>query len=75
VIRALETAMTLPRPPIRTVEMRPLALRRTARRRALTVLLVGISIALAALVAGDSSLDVFGAHEAMAAHAVGSAAR
>lgn len=63
VIRALETAMTLPRPPIRTVDMRPIAIRRRARRRALTLVLLGISIALGTLVAGDSSLSVL-AHEA-----------
>lgn len=32
VIRALETSMTLPRPPLRTLDMRPIAKRRTVRR-------------------------------------------
>jgi serine/threonine protein kinase len=32
VIRALETSMTLPRPELRTIEMRPIAMRRTQRR-------------------------------------------
>lgn len=32
VIRALETSMTLPRAPLRTLDMRPIAKRRTARR-------------------------------------------
>jgi serine/threonine-protein kinase len=46
VIKALETALTLPRPPIRTIDMRPVAAR-AKRRRRITAALVGIALALA----------------------------
>ncbi len=67
VIRALETAMTLPRPPLRTVDMRPIAMRRIVRRRAVTLVVVAAAIAVGALVGSQSSLELFGSDDPIAA--------
>jgi len=50
VIRALETTLTLPRPPIRTVTMRPLS-KRELRARSLTIRGALLALAIAAMAA------------------------
>jgi serine/threonine-protein kinase len=51
VIRALETSMTLPRPPIRTIEIAPVEVKKRGRRRTLeTLLFVGTLAGLAVIV-------------------------
>jgi hypothetical protein len=56
VIKALGTALTLPRPPIRMIDMRPLATR-AQRRRRITAVLVGVALALAFALEHDSAFD------------------
>jgi serine/threonine-protein kinase len=55
-IKALETALSLPRPTVRTVAMRPIAKRAERRRRsvALQGALLGIAIAIMAVIAQTS---------------------
>ncbi|HEX5063430.1 MAG TPA: serine/threonine-protein kinase [Kofleriaceae bacterium] len=48
VIRALETSLTLPRPPIRTIDMRPLS-KRQLRARSLTIRGAVLALAIAGL--------------------------
>jgi eukaryotic-like serine/threonine-protein kinase len=56
VIKALETSLTLPRPPIRTIDMRPL--RRPARRSRIKGALAGFAIMAVALVVGNDDQTV-----------------
>jgi serine/threonine-protein kinase len=56
VIRALETSMTLPRPPIRTVEIAPVAEKKRSRRRKITTFVfVGTLVGLAGIVRHEKS--------------------
>jgi eukaryotic-like serine/threonine-protein kinase len=75
VIRALETSMMLPRPALRTVEMRPIAKRRTAQRSRWRALKSGVLVSALATMAAfvvhtDRDELVSGPRTAQAAPAV-----
>ncbi|HEY5945086.1 MAG TPA: protein kinase, partial [Kofleriaceae bacterium] len=69
VIRALETSLTLPRPPIRTIEMRPIAKRRTARRLKLKGAALGIALCVLAVIVHRDDQSIVRPHVAEAAAA------